>query len=126
LISERRSDLCEPGVAGRRGRQRGRRHPAAADRRAAWHAYRLERVPGRLRLGELCDRDGSFIVFAATEAERERAGDSRPSLQTRYPSREDYVAEGRAAASALVQQRLLLPEDAARYVDAATREPALA
>jgi hypothetical protein len=30
-----------------------------------------------------------------------------------------------AAAGALVQQRLLLPEDAARYVDAATRAPAL-
>jgi hypothetical protein len=27
--------------------------------------------------------------------------------------------------SALVQQRLLLPEDAARYVDATPREPAL-
>jgi hypothetical protein len=79
--------------------------------------------PADFAAGELCDRDGSFIAFAATE--RESAGDARPSLEARYPTREDYVAKVSAAASALVQQRLLLPEDAARYVDAATREPAL-
>jgi hypothetical protein len=86
---------------------------------AGWNVYAPE-----LAQGELCDRDGSFIAFAATEAER-AAGDPRPSLEARYPSREDYVAKISASASALVQQRLLLPEDAARYVDAATREPAL-
>jgi hypothetical protein len=87
---------------------------------AGWNVYAADLAPG-----ELCDRDGSFIAFAATEAERAAAGDPRPSLEARYPSREDYVAKVSAAASALVQQRLLLPEDAARYVDAATREPAL-
>jgi hypothetical protein len=34
--------------------------------------------------GELCDREGSFLPFAATEAER--AGDPRPSLAARYAS----------------------------------------
>jgi len=120
-----RAGLRKPGVTGRRGRQRGHRHPAAADRGAPGDAYWLERLPGGFAAGELCDRDGSFVPFAATEAEREAAGDSRASLEARYSSREDYVAKVSAAASALVQQRLLLPEDAARYVDAATREPAL-
>jgi hypothetical protein len=85
-----------------------------------WNMY-----PADFAAGELCDRDGSFIAFAAIEAEREAAGDPRRSLEARYPIREDYVAQVSAAASALVRQRLLLPEDAARYVDAATREPAL-
>jgi hypothetical protein len=85
-----------------------------------WNVY-----PADFAAGELCDRDGSFIAFAATEAEREAAGDARPSLEARYPTRDDYVAKVSAAASALVQQRLLLPEDAARSVDAATLEPAL-
>ena len=87
---------------------------------SGWNVY-----PADFAAGELCDRDGSFIAFAATEAEREAAGDPRRSLEARYPTREDYVAQVSAAASALVRQRLLLPEDAARYVDAATREPAL-
>jgi hypothetical protein len=81
--------------------------------------------PADFAAGELCDRDGSFIAFAATEAERQATSDPRPSLEARYPTRDDYVAKVSEAASALVQQRLLLPEDAARYVDAATREPAL-
>lgn len=85
-----------------------------------WNVY-----PADFAAGELCDRNGSFIAFATTEAEREAAGDTRSSLEARYPTRGDYVTQVSAAASALVQQRLLLPEDAARYVDAATREPAL-
>jgi hypothetical protein len=87
---------------------------------SGWNLY-----PADFAAGELCDRDGSFIAFPATEAERAASGDTRPSLEARYPTREDYIAKVSAAASALVQQRLLLPEDAARYVDAATREPAL-
>jgi hypothetical protein len=68
---------------------------------------------------ELCDRDGSYIPFARTKAERETAGDPRPSIEERYGSRVDYVAKVRAAADALVRERLLLPADAAAYVRAA-------
>ncbi len=68
---------------------------------------------------ELCDRDGTFIPFARTRAERERSGDPRLSLEERYGSREAYVAKVTAAAYALVAARLLLAEDAARYVAAA-------
>jgi hypothetical protein len=67
----------------------------------------------------LCDRDGSYIPFAKTKAEREVAGDPRSSIEERYGSRADYVAKVKAAADARVAQRLLLPMDAAAYVKAA-------
>jgi hypothetical protein len=77
-----------------------------------WNVYRAQP-------GELADRDGSLIPFARTRAEREAARDPRPSLEERYGSREAYVAKVKAAAEALVAERLLLPTDAAAYVEAA-------
>jgi Alpha/beta hydrolase domain len=77
-----------------------------------WNVYKKEP-------SELCDRDGSFIAFSKTKAEREAAGDPRLSLEERYGSRADYVAKVKAAADALVAERLLLPADAAAYVQAA-------
>jgi hypothetical protein len=77
-----------------------------------WNAYRVQP-------NELADRDGSFIAFARTKAEREAARDPRPSLEERYGSREAYVAQVKAAAEALVADRLLLPADVAAYVTAA-------
>jgi Alpha/beta hydrolase domain len=68
---------------------------------------------------ELCDRDGSYVPFAKTKAEREAAGDPRPSLEERYGTRAAYVATIKAAADALVAERLLLPADAAAYAKAA-------
>ena len=68
---------------------------------------------------ELCDRDGTYIPFAKTKAERDAANDPRPSIAERYNSRADYVAKVRAAADQLVRDRLLLPADAAAYVRAA-------
>jgi len=77
-----------------------------------WNAYKT--APG-----ELCDRDGSYIPFAKTRAEREASGDARPSVEERYGSRAAYVAKVKAAADALIAERLLLPADAAAYVKAA-------
>jgi hypothetical protein len=77
-----------------------------------WNLY--ARIPS-----ELCDRDGSYIPFARTRAERQAAGDPRPSIAERYGSRETYVAKVRAVADALVRDRLLLPADAEAYVKAA-------
>lgn len=54
---------------------------------------------------------GSAIPFAATKADRERAGDPRASLEERYPSESAYLASGEAAAEALVASGLLLPSD---------------
>ncbi len=65
---------------------------------------------------ELCDRDGTFIPFARTRADRERTGDPRLSLEERYGTREAYAAKVKAAADALVAAHLILGEDAARYV----------
>jgi hypothetical protein len=79
-----------------------------------WNAYKSP-----FPEGELCDRDGSFAPLPKTRAEREAAGDPRPSLEERYGSHDRYVAEVAAAAAALQRERLLLPEDAERSVAAA-------
>lgn len=68
---------------------------------------------------ELCDRDGTFLPFARTRAEREASGDPRPSLQERYSDRAGYAARVRRAAEESVAARLLLPEDAERLAAAA-------
>ena len=75
-----------------------------------WNVYRAEP-------SELCDRDGSYIPFARTKAEREAADDPRPSLEERYGNRAAYVAQVKAVAGALVADRLLLPADARRVRD---------
>jgi Alpha/beta hydrolase domain len=77
-----------------------------------WNVYRAQPC-------ELCDRDGSLIPFARTRRAREAAGDPRPSLEERYGRRAAYVEQVKAAAEALVAERLLLPADAAAYVTAA-------
>ena len=69
--------------------------------------------------GELCDRDGSYIEFARTKAERTAKGDPRLSLEERYGSHAAYVAAVVRAAEDLVAKRLLLVEDAQRYLKAA-------
>ena len=77
-----------------------------------WNVYRAQPC-------ELCDRDGSLIPFARTRLEREATGDPRPSLEERYGTREAYAEKVRAAAAALVTDRLLLPSDAAAFVKSA-------
>jgi hypothetical protein len=77
-----------------------------------WNVYRAQPQ-------ELADRDGSLIPFARTRAERIAAGDLRDSLEERYGSRDGYIAKVEAAAAALVDERLLLPQDAAAFVAAA-------
>jgi len=69
--------------------------------------------------GDLLTIQGSMIPFAATEAERQRAGDPRPSLEKRYESREAWAARLAEATDRLVAQRLLLAEDGDRLVAAA-------
>ena len=70
--------------------------------------------------GGQCGGTGSFIPFAATEADREAAGDPRPSFEARYPSHDAYVQAVSAAADALAGERLLLPDDARRIVELAS------
>jgi len=68
---------------------------------------------------ELGDRDGSYVPFTATRAERARNGDSRLSLEERYGSLDNYITRVVAYCEQLVGERLLLPADAKAYVDAA-------
>ncbi len=72
-----------------------------------------------------CMLVGAYKPFAATKAEREAAGDARPSLAERYRNRDDYVNRIRAASRALIQDGFLLPEDAAIIVQAAASNAAL-
>ncbi|HEY5071178.1 MAG TPA: alpha/beta hydrolase domain-containing protein [Caulobacteraceae bacterium] len=60
--------------------------------------------------------DGSFLPFARTEAERLAAGDPRPSLAERYPTRAAFEAKAREAAARQVAAGFLLPEDVGRAV----------
>jgi Alpha/beta hydrolase domain len=76
--------------------------------------------------GELADRDGSCLPFAIDKAAREAAGDPRPSIAERYKSGADYLAKVQAVVSALQKDRLLLAEDADRYLERARREPRVA
>jgi hypothetical protein len=77
-----------------------------------WNVYKAQP-------DELADRDGSFIAFTRTKAEREAVGDPRLSLEERYGGHGAYVAKVRETATALVAARLLLPDDAERLVAAA-------
>ncbi len=76
--------------------------------------------------GELADRDGSCLPFAIDKAARLAAGDPRPSIAERYKSGADYVAKVQAVVAALQKDRLMLAEDAERYLERAHREPRVA
>jgi hypothetical protein len=62
--------------------------------------------------GQSCGLSGGYIPFARTKAERLAKGDPRLSLEERYRSHEEYVQIVQAAAGKLVQERLLMQQDA--------------
>jgi hypothetical protein len=95
----------------------GVRHPLL-DAPLATHAGWSLRATG-FGEGDLFTVQGSMIPFATTEAERQRAGDPRPSLEARYASREAWAAKLAEAVDRLVADRLLLAEDAERLIAAA-------
>jgi hypothetical protein len=82
-----------------------------------WTGWNL-RTPGH-RPGNLCSLSGSFFPFAQTKTERRANGDPRRSLEERYHTHEGFVRAVSHAANSLVRQRLLLREDADRYIAAA-------
>jgi hypothetical protein len=55
---------------------------------------------------------GGYIPFAKTKAERLASGDSRPSLEERYRSHEEYVQTVGKAANELVHEGYLMQHDA--------------
>jgi Alpha/beta hydrolase domain len=62
---------------------------------------------------------GAVIPFVPTEAARKEANDPRPSIAARYADDDAYVAAVRRGAARQVAERLLLPEDADRAIEAA-------
>jgi len=72
--------------------------------------------------GELCDLSGATLPLAKTKAERLASADPRPSLEERYPTPRDYFAAVEASAHKLVQDRLLLEEDAKQIIERAAQE----
>jgi hypothetical protein len=68
-----------------------------------------------------CDASGQKIDFAATNAARLASGDPRLSIEERYPTRDVYVNAVTAAANGLREERLLLDDDAKRYVEQAAQ-----
>jgi hypothetical protein len=92
----------------------GLRHPILAAPLGT-HTGWAVRVPGYAE-GDLFTVQGSYIPFAATEAERVRASDPRRSLELRYGSHQAWAARVIAAAEQLVTERLLLREDADRLI----------
>jgi len=93
----------------------GIRLPDIAAPVATYTGWNLRKNPPQ----EGCDASGMVLPFTRTRAVREAAGDPRPSLAERYPDHAAYVQAVAAAAGRLRDQRLLLPEDAERYVKAA-------
>jgi hypothetical protein len=65
--------------------------------------------------------DGSFWPFQITEVERERSADPRPSIETRYDGRQDYVNRVAAEARQLASEGLLLEDDADAVIELAGR-----
>ncbi|MCX7360707.1 MAG: alpha/beta hydrolase domain-containing protein, partial [Alphaproteobacteria bacterium] len=64
--------------------------------------------------GELADRDGSYLAFPAAK------------IAERYPTRDAYVAKVQAAVDHLLKDRLILQEDAERYLAKARTEARVA
>jgi len=71
------------------------------------------------RAPNMCPLTGSFIPFAATKEQRAAAGDPRKSLEERYGSHDGYVKAVADQTKALVAERFLLEEDAARFIKGA-------
>ena len=77
-------------------------------------------TPWLLRTGavsnshELTDFLGTYIPLPRTEADRQRLGDPRPSLETLYATREAYLRRVNEAAVQLVAHGYLLAEDVER------------
>jgi hypothetical protein len=97
----------------------GIRHPLLAAPLATHDGWSL-RASGYGE-GELFTIQGSMIPIAQTEAERQRAGDPRPSLEARYASRDAWAARLAEAVDRLVAERLLLAEDGDRLTAAARK-----
>ena len=88
---------------------------------SGWNEYKPQ-YPA----GELADRDGSCLPFAADKTAREASGDPRLSLEERYHDHAGYVQAVKAAAAKAVSEGFLLQADADKLVRDATASNVLA
>lgn len=79
-----------------------------------WNLYKSPYPPG-----ELADRDGAFVAFAPTRAERADT-DARLSIEERYGSSQGYAEQVRAVVAQLRDERFLLEDDANTYLERVT------
>jgi hypothetical protein len=66
--------------------------------------------------GRGCGFSGGYVPFARTRAERQAAGDPRPSVEERYGTLEGYACVVEKAARTAVAERFLLQADADRLI----------
>jgi len=71
---------------------------------------------------ELFSMAGSWLPFPRTKVERQNNRDPRPSIEERYPSREDYLKRISAAARDLTQRGYLLEQDLPQILERAGRQ----
>ncbi len=67
--------------------------------------------------GDLFTIQGSMIPFAVTEAERQRAGDPRPSLEARYASRDAWAVETDRSRGTVIARFLPREDEDASHAD---------
>lgn len=96
----------------------GIRLPDVAVPLATYTGWNLRAAPHGAE-GMLAPYSGSYLAFEKTREEQLKAGDPRPAVIERYPTREYYLSRFADAARALKDQRLLLEEDAAMLTKAA-------
>jgi len=66
---------------------------------------------------EMFSMIGSYLPFAKTKYEREKKGDPRPSVEERYPNRQDYLKRVETAAKSLASAGYVLEQDVAKLVE---------
>jgi Alpha/beta hydrolase domain len=99
----------------------GLRVPNAGVPTATLTGWSLRRAP--YTEGDLCGLNGMFLPLPETGAQAASSGDPRPSLETLYATHAGYVQAVTDYVNELVQDRYLLPEDAAQAIqDAASSD----
>jgi hypothetical protein len=88
----------------------GVRHPFIEAPLATHTGWNLRREG--MGAGELCMASGTRIPFAKTRIAREALNDPRLSIEERYRTEAEYESAVKRAADRLVNERLLLAEDA--------------
>jgi hypothetical protein len=68
---------------------------------------------------DLIQLGGSYRPFPRTAGDRERTNDPRRAIEERYPSRQHYLGLVAQSSQAMVDQRLLMPEDVVHVLSGA-------